>query len=303
MNTTIQASLVVGCLLIGAAGCGPAEELDESLGSQSEELVGNINLGSYRDGQWYLDTGDGVFGPSDVELPGPGLSFGESQDRPLVGYGTGHDCGQASFVHIGVFRPSNGEYFFDMNDNFVFDAGDKQTFFASSFVNSGLTVLPFIWTRKVGTTCQGLAGFAVLFPGGDDLFWFVDLNDNGVVSGDEHLGIFGSNNPAFYYPVPIWSPAHNSSVMAVFDHNSGAWFVDTNNNKAFDGCATDSCTHFGQSGDFPFANSGSRIRGVTRFNNNRYIDGNNTGYWEGAPGDAGYPWRPLDLWAFIWAGG
>jgi hypothetical protein len=298
MNTTIQTSLVAACLLVGAAGCGAAEDVDENLGSQSEALVGNVSLGSYYDGKFYLDhNNDGVFN-GDIILPVGADAFGGISDMPVIGYGAGHTCGQATFT-MGVFRPSTGEYFFDTNGNFMWDSGDRSMAFASPFVN--YNPIPFIWTRKVGSTCQGLAG--VTFFSGDDLVWLIDGNDNGIFDGgaSEVLGVFGTDN-VNYWPSPIWSVAKNSSVIAVFDRFNGDWYVDTNNNKAFDGCATDSCTNFGQIGDVPFGNSASTKRGVTRLSTAKYIDGNGTGWWEGAPGDAGYSWRPFDTYAFIWAG-
>lgn len=291
---------MVVCFLANAIGCGAPEDVDENLGSESEALVGNVAIGSYFNGKFYLDANnDGVFN-NDVVLPTGAATFGDSQDRPVIGYGTGHTCGQATFT-MGIFRPSTGQFFFDMNGNNQWDAGDRSFTFASQLV--GLSVYPFIWTRKVGATCQGVAGLAYFAgPAGSDLQWLVDLNDNGVWDGAvEYIGQFGVNNTA-YWPSPIWSAAKNSSVMAVFDSSSGDWYVDTNNNKAFDGCVIDSCTSFGQSGDFPIGNSASTKRGVTRFGDKRYIDGNGTGWWEGGPGDAGYAWRPLDLWAFTWAG-
>ena len=67
MNRTIQLSFVAVCLSFGTAGCGAADGVDENLGSESEAvLVGNVGLGSFRDGKWYFDTSsDGVFGAGD----------------------------------------------------------------------------------------------------------------------------------------------------------------------------------------------------------------------------------------------
>lgn len=305
MNTTIGA-VMAACLFVGATGCGAADGYyEESVAAESQALVGNVSIGSFNNGKWYYDTNnDGIFNGSDPVLPAAG-TFGVAGDIPLLGWGGGHTCGVAA-GNIGVYRPSTGEYFFDMNGNRVWDGTptDRYMTFASGFLDGPTRGFPFIWTRKVGTTCQGLVGFGFrVGVTGSDWLWLVDLNNNGIYDGGvEDLGIFGGGGTA-ERPVPIWSAAQSSSVMAIFNGTNGAWYVDTNNNKQFDGCAIDACTNFGANGDYPIMSSGTAIRGVTRPGNTRFIDGNKNGWWDGAPADGAYAWRTGDVWGFIWAGG
>jgi len=88
-------------------------------------LVGDWNgagadeIGVFRPslGQWFLDlNGNGKWdgSPKDTIL-GP---FGSVGDLPVVGDWNGDGTGKAK---IGVFRPSTGEWFLDLNGNGIFD--------------------------------------------------------------------------------------------------------------------------------------------------------------------------------------
>ena len=71
-------------------------------------------IGTFRDGNWYLDmNGDGRIGPEDLDC-----HFGQAGDIPVVGDWTGD-----GIEKIGVYR--NGTFYLDTNNNHKIDAGDK----------------------------------------------------------------------------------------------------------------------------------------------------------------------------------
>jgi hypothetical protein len=294
MYKTIQTWLAVG-LLAGATGCGAADGAaeggEENIESASQAIVGNRGLGSWANGTFYLDiNGNGTFDNQDAVRS----NFGKGQDIPVMGYGRDLACNRPEGP-FAVFRPSTAEFLVDKDGDIKWVAGvDTLVKTFSGFANQGYALLPFTWKRKVGATCRGSLGLAVqINPGLSSWIWFADLDDDG---GIDTLGEYGDKNQ---WPAPMWSPARNSTVMATFNRDNGAWYVDSNGDRKYTAADTPP-TNFGQGGDFPITHSGSTIRGVTRFNDKRYIDGNGSGWWEGPPADNGYAFRQTDLWAFFW---
>ncbi len=255
---------------------------------------------------WHLDNnGNGADDVSDATL-GP---FGVSGDVPLVGYGPGQVCGGAGLNHVGTFRPSTASYYIDMNNNFQWDGQSVDGVIANyASVGSGFNTTPFIWTKKVGSTCQGVVGYTLEFPG-TAFYWIVDMNDNGVNDSADLVFQFGGAPGDI--PRPIWSATKNTTVAAVFNTNSGQWVVDANANRKWDNCTLDQCTTFGQGtnsgspADYPFTSSNSSIRGTSRFINTqgglwRNLDENSNGIWDNGV-DHAYPFRQLGTFqAFLW---
>ncbi len=80
--------------------------------------TGGEEIGVFRPstGQWYLDlNGNGKWDGSKTDrLMGP---FGLANDRPIVG-----DWDGTGKLRIGVYRPSTGQWFLDINGNGKFDS-------------------------------------------------------------------------------------------------------------------------------------------------------------------------------------
>ena len=296
--------LIHGLLaLVTLTGCSGADTNDsapdEPAGSAQQAFAtssGNLGLISYESGSWYFDADrNGSWNqPGDVVQS----NFGAAEDIPISGFGP-VTCG-AGGGKRGTYRPSTGAFFIDMNNNGQWDAGDA-TYgnFAASFVPannpSNFTIHPFIYTVQSSGSCKGVLGVTInVGPGGNDVLWIVDLNDNkSYDGGNENLAVFGSNN-ADDWPVPLYNATLHSSLVTVYRRSTGEWFQDLNNNKAFDGCATDACTQFGSAFDIPFGHPNMIIRGTTHpvagAPWQRFIDVDGNGWWDSAI-DKGFPFR------------
>ncbi len=117
------------------SGCGapadPSKDACLSLGIAGDIPVvgdwngdGRIKIGVFRNGTWYLDysgafvaTGiwAGCGAPADPTKDAC-LTFGTTGDIPVVG-----DWNSNGFTKIGVFRPSFGNWYLDMNNNDQWD--------------------------------------------------------------------------------------------------------------------------------------------------------------------------------------
>jgi len=306
MFETVKWCVATCCVAAATVGCGAAvdESDSENLGSASEALIGSTqHLGFFDAGMWHLDAnGDGVDNEPSAIL-GP---FGVSGDVPLVAYGTDQTCGNGGINHVGTYRASTHSYYLDMNNNFQWD-GPSVDRTISGFAQeiSGATLTPFVWTKKVGTTCQGVVGYTIQ-QSGAPITWIVDLNDSGVFDAPDLAFNFGGSPGDI--PRAIWSAAKQTTVAAVFNTNSGLWILDANANRQWDNCTLDACTIFGlgtNSGspaDFPFASSNSSIRGTSRWLPSqgglwRNMDENSNGIWDNA--DHSYPYHGT-FQAFLW---
>jgi hypothetical protein len=194
----------------------------------------------------------------------------------------------------------------DTSGDFKWGAGDTavSTFTQNFPANLWPNLVPFIWTKKVGASCQGVIGFAHT-ANDSTVVWVIDLNGTLVYDvGDAVYSFKVPGTDATMIAAPIWSTTHQTTVMAVFQRSTGNWYVDKNNNKTFDNCVSDSCTGFGAAFDLPFTNSNSTARGVSRYVQavrgfNKIIDGNSNGVWD-VPGDGSYSYYVDYPRAFIW---
>jgi hypothetical protein len=80
--------------------------------------------------------------------------------------------------------------------------------------------------------------------------WFLDLNGNGVWEGCEIDGCGRFGNPGDRPVAGDWE-GRGVSAIGVFRPATGEWLLDLDGNRQWDGCASDGCAEFGESGDLP----------------------------------------------------
>jgi hypothetical protein len=299
----------VATCAVALIGCGVAvDDQSEAVGTESEPLGANIKLGTFVSGPgtWYLDsTPDGQFIAGQDLVQGP---FGQASDLPLTGYGP-VTCG-AGGGYRGVYRPGDNSFWLDLNGNAVWDNTDRKisNFFIQGSLAGSWNLRGITWVQKVNGQCRGVVGVVAManYVGGSHL-WIIDSNDNGIFDGEptDKVYTFGGGAGLYDIPVPIYSTAQGTSVLAVFNAQTGAWYVDENNNKQWDNCTVDSCKTFGAPGDLPFTNPNKNIRGTTRWDPSmnpmgfwKSLDENPDGVW--GTGDHYYSFRPNDPFAFLW---
>jgi hypothetical protein len=120
--------------------------------------------------------------------------------------------------------------------------------------------------------------------------WYLDANGNGALDGcatDKCIAFGGDPSDEVVYG--DWNGSGTTKV-GVFRSATGTWYLDTNGNGAWDGCGTDRCIAFGQSGDLPLVGdwngSGTTKVGVFRpATGTWYLDFNGNGAWEGCGTD------------------
>jgi len=117
--------------------------------------------------------------------------------------------------------------------------------------------------------------------------WFLDLNSDGVWEGCGVDGCLPQFGAATDLPVSgDWSGSGVSRI-GVYRPQTGQWFLDQNNNGAWDGCGVDTCLpQFGAATDLPVSGdwSGSGVSriGVYRPQTGQwFLDQNNNGAWDG----------------------
>ncbi|HEY2923209.1 MAG TPA: InlB B-repeat-containing protein [Candidatus Binatia bacterium] len=167
-------------------------------------------------------------------------SFGRQGDLPVAG-----DWNGTGRTKIGVFRPTTGEWFLDLDGDGRLDSCSIDRCIAS-FAQQGDLPVVGDWDAT-GTSKIGL-----FRPSTGE--WFLDLNGNGIWDGcnvDQCIAAFGQPGD-----LPIagdWDAAGTSKI-GLFRPATGDWFLDLNGNGQWDGCSVDKCiTSFGQEGDLPVA--------------------------------------------------
>ena len=180
--------------------------------------------GVFRRGVWTLD-GNDARNPSTY---GATAVFGQSDDVPVAG-----DWDGRGIIRIGVFRPSNGMWYLDLNNNGKWDGapGDAEYTFGAP----GDVPVVGDWTgagtSEIGVFRRGM--------------WFLDTNGNHVFDQGDKVFVYGRAGD-----VPVvsnWSGVGKADQIGVF--RDGIWFVDSNGDGAYQ--TTDGRYLYGLAGDQP----------------------------------------------------
>jgi hypothetical protein len=145
---------------------------------------------------------------------------------------------------IGVFRPSTGEWFLDLNGNGVLDDCSVDSCVTGLGQQGDLPVTG-AW-NNAQTTFLG-----VFDP--STAAWYLDLNGNGALDGcelDTCRYIFGK--PGDRSVVGDWT-GNGQTRIGLFRPSTRGWYFDINGNGQLDSCKKlDSCVKsFGKPGDLP----------------------------------------------------
>jgi hypothetical protein len=222
----------LGTVLVPTVGDWNGSGADD-LGIYSSSANGN------KGSRWYLDRNgnekwNGCDGDRCIR------SFGQQGDIPVAG-----DWNGAGRSKIGVFRPTTGEWFLDLDGDGRLDGCSVDRCIAS-FGQQGDLPLVGDWDAT------GASKIGLFRPSTGE--WFLDRNGNGIWDGcnvDQCVTTFGQPGDL---PVAGDWDATGTSKIGLFRAATGDWFLDFNGNGQWDGCGVDKCiTSFGQEGDLPVA--------------------------------------------------
>jgi len=80
--------------------------------------------------------------------------------------------------------------------------------------------------------------------------WYLDTNGNGVWYGCGTDTCSGWGQTGDIPVVGDWTGSGTTKI-GIFRPSNGTWYLDTNGNGVWDGCGTDTCSGWGQTGDIP----------------------------------------------------
>ncbi len=183
-------------------------------------------------GTWYLDVkGDGRFDNCVLDKCIP---WGGTGDTPVVG-----DWNGDGKTKIGIFRPSNGTWYLDVNgdghfDNCVLDkcipwGGTGDTPVVGDWNGDGKTKIG-IFRPSTGT-------------------WYLDADGSGRLdcTVDKCIPWGGSTD------IPVvgdWN-GNARTKIGIFRPANGTWYLDVNGDGLFDNCVVDKCIPWGGLTDKP----------------------------------------------------
>lgn len=165
--------------------------------------------------------------------------FGEDSDIPVSGRWSvrGND-------RIGVFRPSTGRWYLDINGNGkTINCNFDRCAYLNIYQPGDLPVTGD-WNG------DGITDLGLFRPRTGE--WFLNYYGYRTWNGCEKDRCINAFGTAADLPVSGDWDGTGASKIGVFRPSTGEWFLDLNGNGQWDGCGVDVClTHFGQSGDYP----------------------------------------------------
>jgi len=187
---------------------------------------------------------------------------------------------------VGVFRPSGGAFYLDVNGNGLWDGCATDWCVGWGGDPADKVVLgdgDNTGARKIGIYRDGM--------------WYLDTNGNGYWDGcgtDACIAWGGMPED-----IPVVGDWNNTGATKVGVYRNGTWYLDKNGNGVWDGVPTDSSiTWGGRPEDIPVVgdwnNSGSTKIGIYR-NGTWYLDRNGNGVLDGAAETLTWGGMPEDI--------
>jgi hypothetical protein len=184
---------------------------------------------------------------------------------------------------IGLYRPSTGEWFLDLDGNSAWD-GCQVDLCIQSFGAAAALPVVGAWDAT------GLSQLGLFFPATQD--WHLDGNANETWEGcgvDICTGPFGE---AGDMPVAGRWTFGDYDRLGVFRPGTGYWFLDTNYDGSLSSCRIDECKYLSAyvNGDLPVVGDWNGA-GVTRLGLFRpttgewFLDKNGNKSWNGCSED------------------
>ena len=284
-NVTLSAKASSGSLFAGwtGGGCQGLTDCTVSLANSTSVNAtflgqGRSAIGIFRPatGEWFLDmNGNGIWDGCNVDLcSGP---FGSPDDLPVTGNWTG-----TGISNIGVFRPSTGEWFLDLNGNGKWDGCTIDLCLRSV---SSPNALPVIgdWNGS------GLDRIGELIFGRTPT-WYLDTSGDGIANCNSDLCLKFLTNDGDLAVAGDWN-ATGKAKIGIFRPSTGAWYLDLNGDGQWKNCNFELCVKsFGFAGDRPIAGdwtgNGTAKIGIYRPSTGEwFLDLNGNGKWDGSPND------------------
>jgi hypothetical protein len=193
------------------------------------------------------------------------------------------NSGVAQMDRVGLYRPSTGEWFLDLNGNGVWE-GCQSDFCVQSFGSAGALPVTGEWDAA-GVTQLG-------FFAPDTGHWYLDKNSNETWEGcavDSCDGPFGLQGD-----VPVAGKWTSSGYdrYGVFRPSTGYWYLDKNSDGALGSCRRDQCVHLSVylAGDLPVVGdwNGNGVFGLGLFRPSTsqwFLDRNGNKAWNGCSRD------------------
>jgi len=158
--------------------------------------------------------------------------YGQRTDIPITG-----SWNASGYDRIGVFRPSTGKWYLDVNGNGKLNACDRDRCGYLNVFKTGDIPVPGDWNGN-GTTKFGL-----FRPSTGE--WFLDYNGDRGWDRCTKDRCINSSWTGAYLPVSGDWDGTGTSKIGVFDPSSGEWFLDLNGNGQWTKFS------FGEKGDIP----------------------------------------------------
>ncbi|GFE59357.1 carboxypeptidase regulatory-like domain-containing protein [Geobacter sp. AOG1] len=188
---------------------------------------GKTEIGVFINGIWYLDmNGNGQWDGEGIDVRGV-FGAGVPNAIPVVG-----DWNGDGKTKIGIY--ADGIWYLDVNQNWAWDGEgiDVRGVFGIGLPNAKPVVGD--WNG------DGITEIGVYSEG----HWYLDKNRNWTWDGeptDTH-GVFGNGLPNV---VPVTGDWNGDGITKIGVYSDGNWYLDKNNNWAWDGEPTDTYGVFG----------------------------------------------------------
>ena len=184
---------------------------------------------------------------------------------------------------VGLYRPSTGEWFMDLNGNGAWD-GCQTDFCVQSFGAAGAVPVVGEWDAA------GLSQLGFFDPGTGH--WYLDKNTNENWEGcevDTCGGPFGLQGDI---PVTGKWTSGGYDRYGVFRPSTGYWYLDKTSDGALGSCRIDQCANLSvfMDGDLPVVGdwNGNGVAGLGLFRPSTgqwFLDRNGNKNWNGCNGD------------------